>query len=59
MFQRFYGESLPFGVNKSFIHPYVDLLTVEQALADFATLINHIKKSFNATTSPVIAFGGR
>lgn len=57
--QRFYGESLPFGRNQSFVHPNVDLLTVEQALADFATLIAHIKEERNATKSPVIAFGGR
>lgn len=57
--QRFYGESLPFGKDLSFSHPYIDLLTTEQALADFATLIADIKVHYNATNSPVIAFGGR
>jgi len=43
----------------SFRHPYVDLLTAEQALADYAELITNIKSRLNATKSPVIAFGGR
>ncbi len=50
---------MPFGINGSFVHPNIDLLTVEQALADFATLIVHIKEEMNASQSPVIAFGGR
>jgi len=49
---------LPFG-NESFIHPYVDLLTVEQALADYAVLITALRTQFNAANSRVIAFGGR
>jgi len=54
---RFYGKSLPYG-NASFQHPHVDLLTMEQALADFACLISHIKQEYNATQAPVISFGG-
>ena len=49
---------MPFG-NDSFKHPYVDLLTVEQALADYAVLVSALKTQLNATDSPVIAFGGR
>lgn len=56
--QRFYGKSVPFG-DASFTHPYVDLLTAEQALADYSTLIGHIKLRLNATRCPVVAFGGR
>ena len=33
-------------------------LSSEQALADFAKLIDFIKRDTNATSSPVIAFGG-
>jgi len=43
----------------SFKHPYVDLLTVEQALADYAVLITDLKSQLNASDSRVIAFGGR
>lgn len=33
-------------------------LSIEQALADFATLIYHVKDKFEAEDSAVIAFGG-
>ncbi len=33
-------------------------LTIEQALADYAALIFHIKEKYEAEGSPVIAFGG-
>jgi hypothetical protein len=56
--QRYYGESLPFG-ELSFQHPYIDLLTAEQALADYAVLITSLKLQYKASNSPVIAFGGR
>jgi len=49
---------MPFG-NDSFTHPYVDLLTVEQALADYAVLVSALKTQWNASESRVIAFGGR
>lgn len=54
---RFYGKSLPFGT-ESFKVPNVGLLTIEQALADYAVLLRSIKKSMNASSVPVIAFGG-
>lgn len=57
-FQRFYGKSLPFG-NKSFSHPYVGLLSIEQALGDYAVLLSTLKQKLNATSCPVITFGGR
>lgn len=54
---RFYGKSLPFG-NKSFSHPYVGLLSIEQALGDYAVLLSTLKQELNATSCPVITFGG-
>lgn len=54
---RYYGESMPFGA-ESLDADKVGYLSVEQALADFATLITEFKVSHNATSSPVISFGG-
>ncbi|EDO36007.1 predicted protein, partial [Nematostella vectensis] len=56
---RYYGETLPFG-KRSYESPkYLGYLSSEQALADFATLIRHIKLTTpGATGSPVIAIGG-
>uniref|UniRef100_A0A5K3EXI6 Ribosomal RNA-processing protein 40 n=1 Tax=Mesocestoides corti TaxID=53468 RepID=A0A5K3EXI6_MESCO len=53
---RYYGESLPFP--SSFNQPYIGYLTIEEAMADFANLIPAVKQQFNATSAPVIAFGG-
>lgn len=58
IFQRYYGKSLPFG-NVSFDIPQVGLLTVEQALADYAIMITKLKQQLAATACPVIVFGGR
>ena len=57
-FQRYYRKSLPFG-QESFNIPQVGLLTVEQALADFALLISQLKQELGASNCPVIVFGGR
>lgn len=57
-FQRYYGQSLPFG-KESFNIPQVGLLTVEQALADYAVMIRELKKQLAASRCPVIVFGGR
>uniref|UniRef100_A0A8C9RKX4 Dipeptidyl-peptidase 7 n=1 Tax=Scleropages formosus TaxID=113540 RepID=A0A8C9RKX4_SCLFO len=54
---RYYGKSLPFG-EKSFRIPEIGLLTVEQALADYAVMITELKKQLDATECPVIVFGG-
>ncbi|XP_077096963.1 dipeptidyl peptidase 2 isoform X1 [Siphateles boraxobius] len=54
---RYYGKSLPFGKD-SFNIPEVGLLTVEQALADYAVMITELKKELGAQTCPVIVFGG-
>ncbi|RXM93438.1 Dipeptidyl peptidase 2 [Acipenser ruthenus] len=54
---RYYGRSLPFG-NSSFELPNVGLLTIEQALADYAVMITELKKQLGAPDCPVIVFGG-
>jgi lysosomal Pro-X carboxypeptidase len=55
---RYYGDSMPYG-NKSMQQPYISFLTSEQALADYAYLIQYLKgNSTGASDSPVIAFGG-
>eukprot|EP00658_Telonema_sp_P-2_P016972 TRINITY_DN16571_c0_g2_i1.p1 TRINITY_DN16571_c0_g2~~TRINITY_DN16571_c0_g2_i1.p1 ORF type:complete len:459 (-),score=76.95 TRINITY_DN16571_c0_g2_i1:297-1673(-) len=52
---RYYGESLPFG-NQSFEPACRKWLKVEQALSDYATLIQLLRRELNSTQ--VVAFGG-
>uniref|UniRef100_A0A8C3A0Z3 Dipeptidyl-peptidase 7 n=1 Tax=Cyclopterus lumpus TaxID=8103 RepID=A0A8C3A0Z3_CYCLU len=54
---RYYGRSLPFDKD-SFSIPQIGLLTVEQALADYAVMIRELKQQLAATDCPVIVFGG-
>lgn len=53
---RYYGQTLPFG-NASFDGDNVGYLSVEQAMADYATLIESYKDTHNITV-PVVVFGG-
>ena len=57
---RFFGMSMPFGEANS-LKPTVDrigLLSVEQALADYAALIENLRTERGWGFSPVISVGG-
>ncbi|KAM6944024.1 dipeptidyl peptidase 2 isoform 2-T2 [Lycodopsis pacificus] len=54
---RYYGTSLPFGKDSLRV-PQIGLLTVEQALADYAVMIRDLKQQLGAAGCPVIVFGG-
>jgi pimeloyl-ACP methyl ester carboxylesterase len=52
---RYYGESLPFGQDS---RKYMQWLSAEQALADYAVSIHDYKAENSLESSPVIGFGG-
>ncbi|KAF0698339.1 Aste57867_11059 [Aphanomyces stellatus] len=54
---RYFGKSFPKIENASYIES-LRFLSSEQALADYSVLVRHIKETFHAEKSPVIAFGG-
>jgi len=53
---RFYGESTPGDGTLSTEN--LQLLSADQALADYAVVIEYIKEKFNAGDSKVVTFGG-
>ncbi|GFR73280.1 lysosomal Pro-X carboxypeptidase, partial [Elysia marginata] len=56
---RYYGKSMPFGADSYKNKTVLNFLTSEQALADFAEIINFIKSTVpGAAGSRVVAFGG-
>ncbi|KAH9155665.1 hypothetical protein AeRB84_002396, partial [Aphanomyces euteiches] len=54
---RYFGKSFPKIENASYVES-LRFLSSEQALADYAVLIRHLKTTLGAKESPVIAFGG-
>ncbi len=52
---RYYGQSQPFGSASSL---YLQYLTHEQALADYAALIFALQAELGAGAQPVVVFGG-
>ncbi|CAK4635397.1 unnamed protein product [Aphanomyces euteiches] len=54
---RYFGKSFPKVENASYVES-LRFLSSEQALADYAVLIRHLKTTLGAKESPVIAFGG-
>jgi lysosomal Pro-X carboxypeptidase len=53
---RYYGTSLPYAPNTA---GCMNFLTSEQAMADFAYLIDHLRSpAWGAAHSPFIGFGG-
>ncbi len=56
VFQRYYGKSLPFG-SSSFALKNIGFLSAEQALADYAALIQFLRKNHSITK--VVSLGGR
>ncbi|XP_021660191.2 uncharacterized protein LOC110649795 [Hevea brasiliensis] len=57
---RYYGKSMPFGSeNQTFQNSStLGYLSSEQALADYAQVIVHVKKNLSAENCPAIAVGG-
>ncbi|KAL6049767.1 Dipeptidyl peptidase 2 [Balamuthia mandrillaris] len=62
---RYFGESLPFGPEPSFAPENVVFLTVEQTLADYVAIIQHVQQrymssssSLSSSNTKVFTFGG-
>ncbi|RAL53700.1 unnamed protein product [Cuscuta campestris] len=55
---RFYGESMPFGKESYKSAKTLGYLNSQQALADYAILIQSLKQNLSSEASPVVVFGG-
>jgi alpha-L-fucosidase len=59
MEHRFYGDSLPFGEESFENRPdRIGLLSMENALGDYAALISEVKREVGCADCPVLALGG-
>ena len=52
---RYYGKSLPYAPGTQ---GCMNFLTTEQAMADFAYLIDHLREAWGADRSAIVGFGG-
>ncbi|KAG4402078.1 hypothetical protein AAZX31_02G115900 [Glycine max] len=57
---RYYGKSVPFGSREEALKnaSTIGYFNSAQALADYAAILEHIKKTLHAQNSPVIVIGG-
>jgi lysosomal Pro-X carboxypeptidase len=55
---RYFGGSLPFGEDFPMDPAHMRYLSSEQALADYATLILHLRQNVWGCDPPVVSFGG-
>ncbi|RDX79805.1 Lysosomal Pro-X carboxypeptidase, partial [Mucuna pruriens] len=57
---RYYGKSVPFGSREEAFKnaTTIGYFNSAQALADYAAILKHIKKTLHAQNSPVIVIGG-
>lgn len=55
---RFFGESQPFPGQPMPALPDLKFLTTDQALADYASHIEFLRREWNSPASPFIGFGG-
>jgi lysosomal Pro-X carboxypeptidase len=58
MEHRYFGETLPFGFQFKMDPEHMRYLSVEQALADYASIIFHMRQNVWQCEAPVIGFGG-
>ena len=60
MEHRFFGDSMPYGANQSSFHvkAHVARFSVEQAMADYASLIEAVRIEYKCPHCPVVAGGG-
>lgn len=61
MQHRYYGESVPFGLSTAEALKNSSIrghFNSAQALADYAAVLLHVKKTYCAETCPIIVVGG-
>lgn len=60
MQHRYYGKTMPFGSAEEALKNASTLgyLNAAQALADYATILLHVKEKYSTKHSPIIVIGG-